>query len=73
MKSTTTAGELYSNSYYRTVTLHDPLMINVKISQTFMNRYEVFAICRNIMDDYAADPFNPGPGRQFSFGVKAEL
>jgi len=73
MKSTTTAGELYSNSYYRTVTLHDPLMINVKISQTFMNRYEVFAMCRNIMDDYAADPFNPGPGRQFSFGVKAEL
>ncbi len=63
----------YSASYYTTVKLHNPLMLNVKVSQAFMNRYEAFIICKNVMDDYAADPFNPGPGRQFSFGVKAEL
>jgi len=63
----------YSTSYYREVKLHNPLMINVKVSQTFLSRYEAFVMCKNIMDDYAADPFNPGPGRQFSFGVKAEL
>ncbi|NLV66232.1 MAG: TonB-dependent receptor, partial [Spirochaetes bacterium] len=73
MKAGTTNGTVYSNSYYKEIKLHDPLMINIKVSQTFLNRYEVFAMCKNIMDDYAADPFNPGAGRQFSFGVKAEL
>ncbi|HPS59540.1 MAG TPA: TonB-dependent receptor plug domain-containing protein [Spirochaetota bacterium] len=67
------SSDPYSTSYYKEVSLHDPLMINIKISQTFMERYEVFAVCKNVMDDYAADPFNPGPGRQFSFGLKAEL
>ena len=58
--------EPYSTDYYKTVALHDPLMINVKVSQVFLGRYEAFVMCKNVMDDYAADPFNPGPGRQFS-------
>ena len=73
MKSDPATNDSYSTNYYKEVKLHNPLMINLKISQTFWEKYEIFVMCKNIMDDYAADPFNPGPGRQFSFGLKAEI
>ena len=73
MTSNPGTSATYTTSYFKEVKLHNPLMINIKISQIFMEKYEAFAMCKNIMDDYAADPFNPGPGRQFSFGVKAEI
>ncbi|MBN2040368.1 MAG: TonB-dependent receptor plug domain-containing protein [Spirochaetes bacterium] len=73
MSSNPDTTDAYSIDYYKTIKLHNPLMFNIKISQKFMNHYEVYAFCKNIFDDYAADPFNPGPGRQFYFGAKAEL
>ena len=53
--------------------LHDPLKLNVKISQKFLKNYEVYVKCDNVLDDYNADPFNPGPGRMFYFGANAKL
>ncbi|HEY1406628.1 MAG TPA: TonB-dependent receptor plug domain-containing protein, partial [Spirochaetota bacterium] len=73
MKSNPGTTDSFSTGYYKEVKLHNPLMLNIRISQTLFEKYELFVMCKNIMDDYAADPFNPGPGRQFSFGAKAEL
>jgi len=67
------ATEPYSTDYYTTVKLHDPLMFNIKISQKIMENYEVYVMCKNIFDDYNADPFNPGPGRMFYFGGSASF
>ena len=69
----TTVDEPYSTQYYKAVQLHNPLMLNIKISQKFMENFEVYGMCKNIMDDYNADPFNPGPGRMFYFGGSAKL
>ncbi len=30
-------------------------------------------MCKNVMDDYNADPFNPGPGRMFYAGGSAKF
>jgi len=67
-----TVGD-YSTAFYKTVELHDPLMFNIKISQKIMENYEVYVMCKNIFDDYNADPFNPGPGRMFYFGGSASF
>ncbi|MBN2402551.1 MAG: hypothetical protein JXN64_09125, partial [Spirochaetes bacterium] len=67
------SGTAYSTSYYKEVKLHNPIMLNAKISQKIFDKYEAYVLCKNILDDYEADPFNPGPGRQFFFGLKAEL
>ena len=56
------------------VALNNPLMIDVKISQKIYSNYgdyEAYLMCKNIMDDYLMDPFNPGPGRMFYAGLKA--
>jgi outer membrane receptor protein involved in Fe transport len=73
MKSDPEGTEPYSTDYFTTVKLHNPLLFNIKISQKFMEKYEVYVSCKNIFDDYNADPFNPGPGRMFYFGGSAEL
>jgi hypothetical protein len=49
------------------------VLLNTRLSQKLIEHFEVYAMCKNIFDDYAADPFNPGPGRQFLFGAKGEL
>jgi hypothetical protein len=49
--------------------LHNPVFLNTKISQRFLGDYEVYFMIRNILDDYNADPFDPGPGRMFYLGV----
>ena len=67
------AAEPYSTKYYTTIKLHAPLMFNVKVSQKIMENYEVYVMCKNIFDDYNADPFNPGPGRMFYFGGGAKF
>jgi len=67
------AVEPYSTDYYTTIKLHDPFMFNIKISQKIMENYEVYVMCKNIFDDYNADPFNPGPGRMFYFGGSASF
>jgi hypothetical protein len=61
----------YSTSMFKQRRLHDPVMLNIKISQKLMNSFEVYVMCKNLLDDYKADPFNPGPGRMFYFGGSA--
>ncbi|HSV96960.1 MAG TPA: TonB-dependent receptor plug domain-containing protein [Spirochaetota bacterium] len=63
----------YSTDYYKTVELHDPLIFNVKLSQKIMEKFEIYVLCKNVLDDYNADPFNPGPGRMFYMGGSAEF
>ncbi len=59
----------YSRLFFETVKLHNPVMLNVKISQKIYKYISVYILCKNILDDYFADPFNPGPGRMFYGGV----
>lgn len=66
-------NDRFSTGAFRTVRLHNPVLLNTRLSQKLIEHFEVYAMCKNIFDDYAADPFNPGPGRQFLFGAKGEL
>jgi len=68
MKSAPATTDPYSTDYFEAVKLHNPLKLDVKISQKLFENFDVFAMCKNVLDDYNADPFNPGPGRVFSFG-----
>ncbi len=70
---TPTYAGTFTTDAYTTVRLHDPLMVNVRLSQRLMDHFEVYVMCKNIFDDYNADPFNPGPGRMFYFGGGAKL
>lgn len=63
----------FSTSYFEAVRLHDPFMVNIKLSQRIMGNYEIYVLCRNVLDDYNADPFNPGPGRMFYLGGSGTL
>jgi len=63
----------FSTKYFEPVRLHDPLMVNAKVSQKFADNFEIHILCRNILDDYNADPFIPGPGRTFYIGGSIEL
>lgn len=63
----------YSTEYFEAVKLHNPVMLHVKLSQKLFENFNVYAMCKNVLDDYDADPFNPGPGRMFSFGGSAEF
>jgi outer membrane cobalamin receptor len=75
MKSAPATGvsSSYSTEYFEAVDLHNPIMFNVKLSQKIFNNFDLFVLCRNILDDYNADPFNPGAGRLFSFGGGAQF
>lgn len=70
---TPTYNLTYTTDAYTTVKLHNPLMLNVKLSQKIMDNFDVYVMCKNVLDDYNADPFNPGPGRMFYFGGGAKL
>jgi outer membrane receptor protein involved in Fe transport len=64
----------FTTDCWTPVKLNDPLMIDIKISQKIFTNYgdyEAYIMCKNIMDNYLADPFNPGPGRIFYAGLKA--
>ncbi len=56
----------FSTDYWEASTLHNPLMLSVRVSQELWKYFELSFTVKNILDDYAADPFNPGPGRTFS-------
>ena len=73
MKTRPASSDPYSTDYFEAVRLHDPVMVNIKITQKIYGRYEIYAMCRNIFDDYNADPFIPGPGRIFYTGVTARI
>jgi iron complex outermembrane receptor protein len=63
----------FSTSYYHAQRLHDPLKIDIKLSQKIYKNYETYIFCKNILDDYNADPFDPGPGRMWYAGLKASF
>lgn len=67
----TVEPEEYSTVYFEQVELHTPLMLNIRISQKIGKNFGVYVMCRNILDDYGIDPFNPGPGRMWFIGGKA--
>ncbi len=68
-----TSPGVFTTDVFSTTKLHNPLMFHIKIQQNFLDHYHVYVMCRNIFDDYDADPFNPGPGRMFYFGGGAQL
>ncbi len=70
--SVTSTNE-YTSDVYDTVKLHNPFMLHLKVQQTFLKNYSVYVTCKNVLDDYNANPFNPGPGRMFYFGANAKL
>ncbi len=55
----------FDTKYWEASTLHNPIMLNARISQELWKYFEVSFTVKNLLDDYAADPFNPGPGRSF--------
>jgi outer membrane receptor protein involved in Fe transport len=61
----------YSTDFFTTLRLHDPVMLNVKVSQQLLAGVELYALARNLMDDYGMDPFNPGAGRMVYCGLTA--
>lgn len=63
----------FSTKYFEPVRLNDPMMVNARVSKKIFDNYEIYAMCRNIFDDYSADPFIPGPGRIFYMGGSAEF
>ena len=69
----TATAEPFSSSYYKTQELHNPLMLNVKVQQELPFNTYLYVMCKNVLDDYNADPFNPGPGRMFYFGGGGRL
>jgi len=73
MKGRPAGNDPFSTGYFEAVRLHDPLIVNIKISQKLLSKCEIYAMCKNIFDDYNADPFIPGPGRIFYGGGSAEF
>ncbi|MFA6009684.1 MAG: TonB-dependent receptor plug domain-containing protein [Desulfobacteraceae bacterium] len=71
MDSVPATGADFSTAYFYAQKLHDPIKIDVKLAQKLSDRYEVYVMCQNILDDYNADPFNPGAGRSWYAGFKA--
>jgi len=67
------AGTAYSTDYFKKVDLHNPLKIDIKISQVIAEKYTFYVMCKNITDDYDTNPLDPGPGRMWYFGGSIEL
>lgn len=73
MKAIPSENAHFSTWYFYAQKLHDPLKIDIKVSQKISSHYETYVMCKNILDDYNADPFNPGPGRMLYAGLKASF
>ncbi len=69
----TSTAEEYSTVYFEKVSLNNPLMLNIKVSQKLFTYFNVYIMCKNIFDDYKADPFNPGAGRSWQIGGSAKF
>ncbi|MBN1535048.1 MAG: TonB-dependent receptor plug domain-containing protein [Spirochaetes bacterium] len=69
----TATVEPYTTAYFTTRRLHDPWMLNLKVSQDIWEHFSVWGMCKNILDDYNADPLNPGAGRIFYVGGSGKL
>lgn len=68
-----TTPSVYTTQVYTTKRLHDPFMLNIRVSQRIVDHFELWVMCKNMLDDYNADPFNPGAGRTWYFGADAEF
>lgn len=73
MRSRPDTTAAFSSDYFEPVRVHDPVMVNIRIAHTFLEHYTAYVLCRNVLDDYNADPFNPGPGRMLYGGFEAKL
>ncbi len=62
----------YSRCFFEPVKVHNPVMINFKVEQKVYKYISIYILCKNILDDYLADPFNPGPGRMFYGGINVK-
>jgi hypothetical protein len=62
----------FSTDYFETATLHNPVMLNLKLTQQVWDYFKVWFVVKNLLDDYNSDPFNPGAGRTFYGGVSFE-
>ncbi len=69
----TSIAEPYSTDYFEKLRLHDPLFINIRISQQIFGSASIYLLCKNVLDEYRPNPFNPGPGRTWYFGGKIVL
>jgi len=69
----TSAAEPYSTEYFERLRLHDPLFLNIRISQQLFGSAGIYVLCKNVLDEYRPNPFNPGPGRTWYFGGKIVL
>jgi len=72
MKSAPAATDPFSTDYFETADLHDPVMLNLKISQEIWDYFKIWFAVKNLLDDYNSDPFNPGAGRSFYVGASFE-
>lgn len=73
MRSRPDTNATFSSDYFEPVRVHDPVILNIRVAHTFLEHYTAYILCRNILDDYNADPFNPGPGRMLYGGLEAKL
>jgi outer membrane receptor protein involved in Fe transport len=64
---------LYSTKIFMTKRIHNPFKLDIRISQRIVDHFDLWVMCKNILDDYNADPFNPGAGRTWYFGADAEF
>lgn len=53
----------FSTEYFTSQLLHDPFFLDVRTTQNIYNEYKASISVTNILDDYDANPFDPGPGR----------
>ncbi|HNW82190.1 MAG TPA: TonB-dependent receptor plug domain-containing protein [bacterium] len=72
MKSAPAKTDPFSTDYFETASLHDPVMLNLKISQEIWDYFKIWFAVKNLLDDYNSDPFNPGAGRSFFVGASFE-
>ncbi len=68
-----TESSAFTRDAYTTVQLNNPIKLNIKVSQKLFDNFTVYAMCKNILDDYNTDPFNPGSGRTYHFGGSAKF
>ena len=73
MKAVPETDDPFSTSYYKEEDLHNPFKLNLKISQNIIDHFDVYLMCENVLDDYEADVFNPGPGRIWFLGLKGKI
>jgi len=71
--SAPTTVSQYSNEYFEVKYLHNPLKFHVKLAFHHKKKYQYWLMFKNILDDYNANPFNPGPGRMIYGGISFKL